>query len=94
MHHQPRTNNCTEPPSLVARTIVLSCLTLLALAASGVGISGTAGLERGLALVFGLIVLAIVAVWDSMENLETGAAFWHMVDLVWVLIFPVIYLVR
>ena len=45
-------------------------------------------------VIFGLIVLAIVAVWDSMENLETGAAFWHMVDLVWVLIFPVIYLVR
>ena len=45
-------------------------------------------------VIFGLIVLAIVAVWDSMENTETGAAFWHMVDLVWVLIFPVIYLVR
>ena len=23
---------------------------------------------------------------------ETGAAFWHMVDLVWVLLFPVVYL--
>ena len=45
-------------------------------------------------VIFGLILLAIVAVWDSIENLETGAAFWHMVDLVWVLIFPVIYLVR
>ena len=24
--------------------------------------------------------------------METGTAFWHMVDLVWVLLFPVIYL--
>ncbi|MCB1387547.1 MAG: cytochrome c oxidase subunit 3 family protein [Rhodobiaceae bacterium] len=45
-------------------------------------------------VVFGLAVLAIVAVWNSVENLETGCAFWHMVDLVWVLIFPVIYLVH
>ena len=25
-------------------------------------------------------------------TVETGAAFWHMVDLVWVLLFPVVYL--
>ncbi len=41
----------------------------------------------------GLMILAIVARWDSLENLETGAAFWHMVDMIWVLIFPVIYIV-
>lgn len=41
----------------------------------------------------GIVILAIVARWDSLENLETGAAFWHMVDMVWVLIFPVIYIV-
>lgn len=40
----------------------------------------------------GILILMLVAIWDSMDNLETGAAFWHMVDLVWVLIFPVIYL--
>ena len=45
-------------------------------------------------VIFGLILLAIVAVWDSIDNLETGAAYWHMVDLVWVLIFPIVYLVR
>ena len=26
--------------------------------------------------------------------LETGAAFWHMVDLIWVMLFPVVYLIR
>jgi nitric oxide reductase NorE protein len=31
---------------------------------------------------------------DSIENLETGAAFWHMLDMVWVMIYPIIYLVR
>ncbi len=45
-------------------------------------------------VIFGLGILALVAWLPRPENLETGAAFWHMVDLVWVLIFPVIYLVR
>ena len=45
-------------------------------------------------VIFGLVILAIVTWKNSLENLETGAAFWHMVDLVWVLIFPLIYLVR
>ncbi|MBF0250094.1 MAG: cytochrome c oxidase subunit 3 family protein [Alphaproteobacteria bacterium] len=45
-------------------------------------------------VILGLIILAIVTWRNSLENLETGAAFWHMVDLIWVLIFPLIYLVR
>ena len=28
----------------------------------------------------------------SVVNLENGGAIWHMVDLVWVLLFPVVYL--
>ena len=40
----------------------------------------------------GMILLAVVAVPASPRFVETGAAFWHMVDLVWVLLFPVIYL--
>jgi nitric oxide reductase NorE protein len=42
----------------------------------------------------GLIVLAVVTLWDSLENLETGTAFWHMVDLIWVLLYPLVYLLR
>lgn len=40
----------------------------------------------------GMVLLAIVAVIGTPRPVETGAAFWHMVDLVWVLLFPVIYL--
>lgn len=49
---------------------------------------------HALHVVMGLIILGIVAKWPSPANIETGAAFWHMVDLIWLLVFPVIYLVR
>ena len=49
---------------------------------------------HALHVVLGIVILAIVAVWHSLENLETGAAFWHMVDLIWVILFPVAYLLR
>ncbi len=45
-------------------------------------------------VVIGTGVLAIVAAFDSLENYETGTAFWHMVDLIWIVIFPCIYLLR
>ncbi|MGB3315500.1 MAG: cytochrome c oxidase subunit 3 family protein [Albidovulum sp.] len=42
----------------------------------------------------GVIVLTLVAVRAQPREVEAGAAFWHMVDLVWILVFPVIYLLR
>lgn len=45
-------------------------------------------------VVLGLVILAVVAWKDSLANLETGTAFWHMVDLIWVLMFPLVYLIR
>lgn len=30
---------------------------------------------------------------NSFEDFEAGAAFWHMCDLIWLLLFPVLYLV-
>jgi len=30
---------------------------------------------------------------DNLEDIEAGAAFWHMCDLIWLLLFPVIYLI-
>lgn len=45
-------------------------------------------------VVLGMVILAIVAWKNSLENLETGAAFWHMVDLIWVILFPLIFLMR
>lgn len=29
----------------------------------------------------------------SLENIEASAAFWHMCDIIWILLFPVIYLI-
>jgi nitric oxide reductase NorE protein len=42
----------------------------------------------------GIVILGIVALRPTHANVETGAQFWHMVDMVWVLLFPVIYLLR
>jgi len=49
---------------------------------------------HALHVVLGLIILGIVTWRDSLENMETGAAFWHMVDLIWVLLYPLVYLLR
>ncbi len=43
-------------------------------------------------VIAGMVLLAIVAIVASPRAVEAGAAFWHMVDLVWVLLFPVVYL--
>ena len=49
---------------------------------------------HALHVVAGIVILGLVAIWRSEENVETGTAFWHMVDLVWLLVFPIVYLVR
>lgn len=49
---------------------------------------------HALHVVLGIIILGIVGVFASVDNIETGAIFWHMVDLVWLLVFPVLYLIR
>lgn len=50
-------------------------------------------------VIVGLVILMIVFAGISknkttvnLENIESGAAFWHMCDLIWLLIFPVFYL--
>lgn len=45
-------------------------------------------------VIAGIVILGLVSCFATPRNIETGAAFWHMVDLVWVLLFPVIYLLR
>ncbi|CUH44964.1 cytochrome c oxidase subunit 3 [Ruegeria atlantica] len=40
----------------------------------------------------GVGILLLVAWRDDAHNIEAGAQFWHMVDLVWIMLFPVIYL--
>ena len=41
-----------------------------------------------------MILLGIVAIRAQADAVEAAGQFWHMVDLVWVLLFPVIYLLR
>ncbi|RLQ20492.1 cytochrome c oxidase subunit 3 family protein [Seongchinamella unica] len=45
-------------------------------------------------VLFGLVLLGL-AIWlPSQANVVTVTAFWHMVDLIWVLLYPLLYLLR
>ncbi len=43
-------------------------------------------------VIAGIVILGLVGIAAVPRTIQTGVAFWHMVDLVWVLLFPVIYL--
>ena len=52
-------------------------------------------------VILGMIILGAVALkaWQggyALEHngVETGAAYWHMVDLVWIILFPLIYVLH
>ena len=53
-------------------------------------------------VILGMIILAAVMLkahrggYSSTEHtgVETGASYWHMVDLVWVILFPLVYVIR
>ncbi len=53
-------------------------------------------------VILGMIILAAVAVkarrggYSAAEHtgVETGASYWHMVDLVWMILFPLVYVMR
>lgn len=42
----------------------------------------------------GVVIFGLLALRPTADATENGVAFWHMVDLVWVILFPVLYLVR
>ena len=42
----------------------------------------------------GLVIFALLFWRPKKQLVEAGAQFWHMVDLVWLLLFPIIYLLR
>ncbi len=51
-------------------------------------------------VIVGLVILGILLVpvlrnrnQVAIEDIEAGAAFWHMCDLIWLLLFPALYLV-
>lgn len=53
-------------------------------------------------VILGLVILAVL--WHglrrghygpgAMNGLESGAAYWHMVDLVWLILFPLVYVIH
>jgi len=45
-------------------------------------------------VLLGMDILAVVLRGAAVGPVETGTSFWHMVDLVWVVMFPIIYLVH
>ena len=53
-------------------------------------------------VIMGMVILTAVALkarrggYSSEEHtgVETGASYWHMVDLVWLILFPLVYIMR
>jgi nitric oxide reductase NorE protein len=53
-------------------------------------------------VIMGMVILAAVALkarrggYSASEHtgVETGASYWHMVDLVWLILFPLVYVMR
>lgn len=53
-------------------------------------------------VILGMIILAAVLIkarqgkYSAQEHtgIETGASYWHMVDLVWIILFPLVYIIR
>ena len=53
-------------------------------------------------VILGMVILAILWVQARKEvygshdvhGLESGAAYWHMVDLLWIVLFPLVYVMR
>lgn len=53
-------------------------------------------------VILGMVILAAVAVkakgggYSAVDHtgVETGASYWHMVDLVWLILFPLVYVMR
>jgi nitric oxide reductase NorE protein len=53
-------------------------------------------------VILGMVILAAVLLkagrggYTAAEHrgVETGASYWHMVDLVWIILFPLVYVVR
>jgi len=53
-------------------------------------------------VILGMVILAVI--WTQARRgayrpgecngLESGAAYWHMVDLLWIILFPLVYVMR
>jgi len=53
-------------------------------------------------VILGMIILFAIAIkaqrggYSAKDHIgvETGASYWHMVDLVWIILFPLVYIIR
>jgi len=53
-------------------------------------------------VILGMIILLAIAIkaqrggYSAQDHIgiETGASYWHMVDLVWIILFPLVYIIR
>ena len=53
-------------------------------------------------VLLGMVILGIIYYFlrkgkysaESHRDLETGASYWHMVDLLWIVLFPLVYIIR
>ena len=50
----------------------------------------------GMLILFAIIIKAKRGAYSASNHagVETGASYWHMVDLVWVVLFPLVYIIR
>ncbi len=53
-------------------------------------------------VILGMLILSAIVIKakrgaysaDNHIGIETGASYWHMVDLVWIILFPLVYIIR
>ncbi len=50
----------------------------------------------GMIILFAIVIKAKRGAYNSTiyTGVETGASYWHMVDLVWIILFPLVYVIR
>lgn len=50
----------------------------------------------GMVILFAVVIKAKRGSYNAQNHtgIETGASYWHMVDLVWIILFPLVYIIR
>ena len=50
----------------------------------------------GMIIIFAVVIFAKKGKYSAQEHtgIETAASYWHMVDLVWIVLFPLVYIIR
>ncbi len=50
----------------------------------------------GMIILLAIVIKAQYGAYSAHDHIgvETGASYWHMVDLVWIILFPLVYIIR